>query len=122
MAQSDPADMYSQLKVPPMYTLVRVRRAGDSRYRWAGHIYDISTTSMRFELDQALEPGTEIEVRGMLPGASHTTFQATGQVVRFQDEAQAPGPCRMAMVFSNFNSDNDELRLTTYLTDHGLAA
>lgn len=122
MAQSDPADMYSQLKVPPMYTLVRVRRAGDSRYRWAGHIYDISTTSMQFELDQALEPGTEIEVRGMLPGASHTTFQATGRVVRFQDEDQEPGPCRMAMVFSNFNSDNDELRLTTYLTDHGLAA
>ena len=105
-----------------MYTLLRVRKAGQTRYRWTGHIYDISATGMRFELDTSLEPGTEIEVRGMLPGTNQTTFRATGRVVRLLDTDDEPGPCQMGMIFSSFHNVRDERRLADYLTDHGLAA
>ena len=66
-----------RLKLPPMYTLVRVRPAGTQRYCWTGHIYDISAAGMRFDLDQVLESGTIVEVRAMLPGHT-TTFQVSG--------------------------------------------
>ena len=36
-----------RLKLPAMYTLLRVRHVGDKRYRWTGHIYDISSTGTR---------------------------------------------------------------------------
>ena len=118
----DSARAQSRLRVPAMYTLLRVRKAGDSRYRWTGHIYDINRSGMRFELDTPLDPGTEVEVRGMLPGDAQTTFRATGRIVRLQDDDQEAGPCRMGMVFSSFYSSNDEHRLSHYLNHHGLAA
>lgn len=109
-----------RLKVPAMYTLLRVRIAGESRYRWTGHIYDISLSGMRFELDKPLDPGTRVEVRGMLPGQTHTLFRATGQVVRIHEESDQPGPVRMGMAFESFNNAVDRRRLSTYLTDAGL--
>ncbi|MEM9882746.1 MAG: PilZ domain-containing protein [Planctomycetota bacterium] len=109
-----------RLKVPAMYSLVRVRPAGADRYLWTGHIYDVSLTGMRFELDTALEPGTAVEVRGILPGQEHVTFRADGTVVRYHDDADEPGPLRMGMAFTRFHSETDETRLTDYLGDHGL--
>lgn len=102
--------------LPAMYTLVRVRAKGNERYRWIGYIYDISESGMRFELDSALEPGTEIEVRAMLPGFYHTTFQASGRVVRVHDDAGFGGPMRMGMAFESFARDSDKQRLNRYLS------
>ena len=123
----DPADANAEarnnprMKVPAMYTLVRVRHVGDQRYRWTGHIYDISESGMRFELDVPLPAGTEVEVRGMLPGVHQTTFNATGRIVRMHDD-QEVGPIRMAMTFTSFNHDIDRQRLTLYLNHSGMRA
>lgn len=111
---------YPRLKVPAMYSLVRVRPVGEERYLWTGHIYDVSLSGMRFELDHALEPGTAVEVRGILPGQSHVTFRASGTVVRFHDDSDEPGPTRMGMNFNSFHNETDETRLSDYLGDHGL--
>ncbi|MEM8737430.1 MAG: PilZ domain-containing protein [Planctomycetota bacterium] len=109
-----------RLKIPAMYSLVRVRPAGTDRYLWTGHIYDVSLSGMRFELDQPLDPGTPVEVRGILPGQEHVTFRAAGRVVRLHDDASDLGPARMGMHFDQFLSEVDQARLTGYLDDHGL--
>ena len=63
---------HPRLKVPPMYTLIRVTRRDQSEATMTGHIYDVSATGMRFELDRPIEPGTAIEARALLPGKTHT--------------------------------------------------
>ncbi|QDU72111.1 PilZ domain protein [Mucisphaera calidilacus] len=99
-----------------MYTLLRARQSGKKRYDWTGHIYDISISGMRFELDSPLPHGQRIEIRGMLPGEHHTTFCATGHVVRLHGaEDNDPGPARMAMSFETFESQIDRRRLAEYL-------
>ncbi|HEX7010529.1 MAG TPA: PilZ domain-containing protein [Phycisphaeraceae bacterium] len=111
-----------RLRVPAMYTLLRVRPAGASRYCWTGHIYDISLTGMRFELDAPLEPGTRVEVRGMLPGMTHTLFRATGRIIRLHEDTPDVVPVRMGMTLDQFQSDIDRLRLADYLSKANLRA
>lgn len=111
-----------RLKLPAMYTLIRVRPVGAPRFEWSGFIYDISATGMRFELDAAVEPGTRLEIRALLPGTQHVTFQATGTVVRIHDDDNLPGPTRMGLVFDEFRSDDDRLRLDDYLVRSGVRA
>ncbi len=108
-----------RLKLPAMYTLLRARPQGHERYCWTGHIYDVSDSGMRFELDQPLKPGTSIEVRAMLPGSRHIIFNATGHVVRLHDDRDEQGPMRMGMAFDHFVRESDHERLTTYLIDSG---
>lgn len=108
-----------RLKVPAMYTLLRAGPAGSGRYEWSGHIYDISMSGIRFELDQPLEPGTKIEVRGMLPGGAYTSFRATGTVVRLHSDPEETGPATMGLAFEHFNSPMDHERLSNYLTLRG---
>ena len=106
-----------RLKLPAMYTLVRVRPAGEEKYTWSGFIYDISEGGMRFEIDDAIEPGTKIEVRAMLPGATHVTFEASGTVVRIHDDDDNYfGPTRMGLIFDEFKTENDHMRLNQYIT------
>ncbi len=111
-----------RLKVAPMYTLLRAKKPGNKKYRWSGYIYDVSMGGMRFELDEALEPGFEVEVRAMLPFSRHGAFVATGQVVRLHDEAEdSPvGPYRMAMRFTSFRCEFDQAHLSEYLSTAGL--
>ena len=113
--QSSDARRTPRLKLPPMYTFLRARPAGTERYCWSGHIYDISASGMRFELDVCVDPGRELEIRAMLPGASDTTITAIGRVVRLHDDSDERGPVRMAMVFSEFAQHRDRLQLDTYL-------
>jgi hypothetical protein len=115
-----------RLRLPAMYTLVRVKNAGTKRYRWSGHAYDVSTTGMRFELDEPLDIGSEVELRAMLPGVDAGTFRAKGKVVRCVndelDEGMADlGPSRMAITFTSFASDPDHNRLRGYLSQRGLS-
>ena len=108
-----------RLKLPAAYTLVRVRIEGQTRFSHTGYIYDISRSGMRFELDRALEPGTRIEVKAMLPGVNHTRFTAQGCVMRLHDDESA-GPVRMGMSFESFSEEVDVLRLESYLRASGL--
>ncbi len=119
---ADEARSNPRLRLPAMYTLLRVRHVGDPRYRWTGHIYDISNSGMRFELDAPLPAGTQVEVRGMLPGIHQVvTFHATGRIVRLHDD-QEVGPIRMGMTFTRFNHDIDRQRLNIYINHSGMQA
>jgi hypothetical protein len=107
-----------------MYSRLRVRTRGDSRYRWIGYVYDISASGMRFELDEAVRPGTRLDVHITLPARrgdssvtcpTPITFRAGGTVVRTHDDE--PGPIRMGMAFDQFASDHDRKRLIGYVQD-----
>lgn len=109
-----------RLKLPAMYTLLRIRPRGTERFKWTGHIYDISTGGMRFEMDTDLPAGTQIEVRAMLPGATPTTVTVSGTILRMHDDNPALPPVRMAMTFNAFSHPIDRQKLVDYLTDRGL--
>lgn len=106
---------HPRIKVPAMYTLIRARVLGSNRYNWTGHIYDVSLGGVRFELDMPIEPGTQLEIRGMLPGAGHTTFRAIGRVVRVHSDASELGPAIMGLQFESFQSPMDRHRLAQYI-------
>lgn len=99
--------------LPPMYTLLRAKRPGDDKYPWAGHLYDISMTGMRFELDAGLKTGESIQVRAMLPGSEHVTVRIQGRVARMHDEG--PGPVRMGLLIERFLGPHDRNKLEAYL-------
>jgi len=110
-----------RLKLPAMYTLIRVRLTGDEQYRWSGHVYDISMAGMRFELDEPIEPGTAVDTRIMLPGHRQTLLRVSGHVVRLHDDDEPIlPPVRMGMAFDQFASTIDQYRLSSYLADAGL--
>ena len=102
-----------------MYTLVRARPQGHPHFCWTGHVYDVSSIGMRFELDELIEPGTLIQVRAMLPGAKHITIEATGRVVRLHDDRDELGPMRMGMTFEHM-APLHQVQLATYLSSAGL--
>ncbi|MEO0474889.1 MAG: PilZ domain-containing protein [Planctomycetota bacterium] len=106
---------HPRIKVPAMYTLIRARILGSNRYNWTGHIYDVSLGGVRFELDMPIEVGTELEIRGMLPGSGHTTFRAVGRVVRVHTEEGDHGPAIMGLQFESFQSPMDRHRLAQYI-------
>ena len=106
---------HPRIKVPAMYTLIRARVLGSNRYSWTGHIYDVSLGGVRFELDMPIEVGTQLEIRGMLPGSGHTTFRAVGRVVRIHSDADDHGPCIMGLQFESFQSPMDRHRLAQYI-------
>ena len=111
-----------RFKIPPMYTLLRVRPQDHDRYCWTGYVHDLSAKGMRFELDYLLPPGTPLQIRAMLPGPEHITFSASGHVVRIHDDDGLCGAIRMAMTFEQFSHDADRARLSTYLERPSLKA
>ncbi len=100
--------------LPPMYTLLRAKRPGEDRYRWAGHLYDISMSGLRFEIDTPLETGETLQVRAMLPGREHVTVRIEGRVARMHDDEA--GPIRMGLIIDRFLGPRDRQKLTAYLT------
>jgi len=111
---------HPRLKLPAMYTLLRARMLGKDRYDLTGHIYDISISGMRFELDDCIKPDSLVEIRCMLPGKDHTTFRATGRVVRLHSDEENLGPAIMGMSFVSFRSPMDHQRLAEYLEARGI--
>ena len=75
---------------------------------------------MRFELDAPLEPGTNIEVRAILPGSQQTTINVSGHIVRYHDEPDERGPIRLGMIFDTFTNPADRVRLIDYLHNSGI--
>lgn len=114
-AETVPSDSRTQprMKLPAMYTVLRAKPLQDKSYCWTGHIYDLSVSGMRFELDNAVQPGTAVCVRATLPGTRHVTIQAQGRIVRIHDDE--PGPSRMAMAFEFFPVATDRQKLERYL-------
>lgn len=106
---------HPRVKVPAMYTLLRARVVGSTRYTWTGHVYDVSLGGARFELDMPIAEGTQLELRCMLPGGEHTTFRVIGRVVRLHTDAGDPGPAVMGLAFESFRSPMDRYRLSQYI-------
>jgi hypothetical protein len=75
-----------------------------------GHGYDISTTGMRFELDDELAAGTEVSI-ALYPPAETNPIHMNGVVVRVFAHDDDPGPRRMAVQFTTFPAAEDRERL-----------
>ncbi len=102
-------------KLDAAYTWVRVRRQGQRYFRLTGHAYDVSSSGMRFELDEALTPGQTVDVELMLPRSGTKRIRATGSIVRLHDPDEV-GPIRMGLQFSEMRQDADRQRLERYLS------
>ncbi|MCH8823350.1 MAG: PilZ domain-containing protein [Planctomycetes bacterium] len=106
---------YERFTLAPMYSSVTARRVGSEDVKELhGHAYDVSEAGVRFELDEVIDPGESITVDLTLPGMQ-SSVSATGDVVWVNDEADDPGPRRLAIQFTGFNSDEDRFRLLNYL-------
>lgn len=101
-------------KLDAAYTWVRVRRAGQRYFRLTGHAYDISNSGMRFELDEALDPGEHVDVELMLPRAGTKRIRGKGTIVRLHDPDEV-GPIRMGLRFREMHQKADQARLERYL-------
>jgi len=107
---------HTRFSVPAMYSLLRARSRSETHFCHTGHIYDVSLGGLRFELDEPIEPGTELDIRAMLPGPEHVTFRAKGRVVRLHNtDAEDRGPSRMGLAFDQFKSQADRACVETYV-------
>jgi hypothetical protein len=114
--------LHPRFVLPSMYTTVEVRPLDSERFMWKGHAYDVSVGGMRFELDQPIEPGTQVAVRLQLPGAAQLRVTERRPVYAFanvvwieEDDLEQPGPVRMACVFKRFVQPGDMERLLSRL-------
>ncbi|MHC4127598.1 MAG: PilZ domain-containing protein [Planctomycetota bacterium] len=101
-------------RLPAMYTAVTARRGQAASSQLHGHVYDISATGVRIELDEALQPGECVVLDMDLPGA-RTSVNASASVVWVNDPHDDPGPRRMALQFTSFSDGADRDRLIDYL-------
>src|SRR5579862_6810494 len=97
-----------------MYTPVAVKLLADDSYEFEGHAYDISEGGMRFELDRPIEAGTPVAIRVMLPGPRPQAERSVcvyANVIWVENDADEPGPVRMAAAFTKFAHALDKERL-----------
>lgn len=100
-----------RIKLPPMLASVIATNATDADSGTLhGHAYDISSSGVRIELDQPLEPGQTIGVHVDLPWNGRH-IDAMADVVWVNDGEDDPGPRRMALHFVSFGNGMDALRL-----------
>ena len=110
---------HERFTLPPMHSGVTVVRAGDDvGEEMTGHAYDVSEGGIRFELDQALEPGESVTLGLDLPGDG--TVGVSGRVVWLTQGEDDPGPRRMALAIDSYVTDGDRVRLVRYLGNGGL--
>ncbi|MBY0311045.1 MAG: PilZ domain-containing protein [Phycisphaerales bacterium] len=107
---------FARFQLEPMYTPVAVRLLDSEVFENEGHAYDLSEGGLRFEAERAVPPGTKValqitlpnlDVRDIGPGRSVFVF---ANVVWLEDE-DAPGPYKMAAVFTHFARAGDRDRL-----------
>ncbi len=104
-----------RFRLHPMYTRVVVFRAVTD-VPMEGHAYDISLGGMRYELDEALPPGTHIDLEIQFPGTT-TPIRGSGQVVRVFDHSDDPGPRRQAVRLDRFSTELDRQTLARLIDD-----
>ncbi len=114
---------FERIKVQPMYTAVIASTdSQDCPLRLHGHVYDISASGVRIELDDALDPGEIVALHLELPGI-HAAIEAQASVVWVHDDQDDPGPRRMALKFTEFLNRADRNRLVDYIDrERGLRA
>lgn len=109
---------HARFSVQPFYSPLNVRGLNDSGDLVEGFVYDVSMGGLRFEADQAIPPGTPIELHITLPlmhsAGSGRTLEARASVVWIEDEDDPP-PYKMAAVFTGFADPSDERRLRQQL-------
>ena len=107
---------YPRYTMVPAYTAVSVRTLDREGQEASGHAYDVSEGGVRFELDEALEPGTKVAMELSLPSfdadeaAPPRGIFAMATIVRTEDEDE-PGPVRTAAIFTSFARPSDRERL-----------
>lgn len=106
--------------LPLGYCAVSVRRGGVGP-TLTGHAYDISMGGVRFELDEPLLEGEQVELTVHLPGRHPVTIHAHGEVVRMHDEPDEIGPVRMGARFRGRMRQPDLNALAGYV-NHGMRA
>lgn len=106
-----------RFKLQAMYTRVLADGPSDSPINGLqGHVYDISRSGVRIELDEPLDVGQPVNLRIDLPGGEKD-ISAAAAVVWVNDAQDDPGPRRMALRFGDFQTDADRTRLMQYLGD-----
>ena len=105
---------YPRKAIRPGYASLSVT-TGEETYD--GHIYDISMGGIRFELDDAMDAGTPVEVHMQLPvgDVNASPIHAKGKVVRFHDPDEV-GPIRMGLAFTKLPSASDRRALAGFLS------
>ncbi|MSR40462.1 MAG: PilZ domain-containing protein [Phycisphaerales bacterium] len=88
----------ARFHVEPMYSSVRVREIGALATPRNGHLYDLSMRGMRFEIDEAIAVGTELEIEIHLPALRHAVV-LRAHVVREDSEELLFGPMSVAVEF-----------------------
>jgi hypothetical protein len=110
---------FERFALRPMYTRVVVRLVADQSYDFEGHAYDVSEGGIRFELDRPIDPGTPVAIQVTLPGAAAEggwSVFVFANVIWVDEDADEPGPVRMAAAFTRFARAGDKERLLSQLS------
>lgn len=106
---------HERFAMPHQYTGITVQPAGSMTVgELSGHVYDISESGIRLELDQALAIGSDVSFQLDLP-MGHGCVTGSATVVWVNSEDDDPGPRRCALHIRSFLSPADLARLTGYL-------
>jgi hypothetical protein len=115
---------HDRYKLPALYTHVLVEpRIDGEPSQLSGHAYDISNAGVRIELDQPLPVGQTVHVHLQLPGGIKDV-NAGANVIWVSTADDDPGPRRMALQFTAFDTAGDQDQLDGYLQTglHRIAA
>lgn len=102
---------HERFETLPMYTAIEAVTP-DGRVL-EGHAYDVSEGGVRFELDEAISPGTPVTLRLTLPRWLPAPIDDADAIiepkpvevlgdVRWTDDDEVRGPVRMAASFTAF--------------------
>lgn len=101
--------------MPHQYTPVTVHRSGTMAMGGLqGHVYDVSESGIRLELDEPLEVASQVVFQVQLP-LGHGPVTGTATVVWVNDEHDDPGPRRCALHIRDYLTPADHARLLAYL-------
>lgn len=108
-----PSPGYSRVTILPS-PATNQRSLTEPKLPLEGHLYDISVTGVRFDLDDPLEEGESIAMEIHLPGIPGA-IKTRGKIIRVYDEDGDQGPKRMAATLGGFDSPEDARRLASVL-------
>lgn len=111
---------FERFSLLPMYTRIIVRSPEENAREFHGHAYDVSEGGVRFELDEAIAPGTPVSMQIILAGderrGADQGVLVQANIVWADVDADEPGPVRMAAAFTRFARAGDRERLLNQLS------
>lgn len=110
---------FERFALSPMYNRLAVRFTDSDVFEFEGHGWDVCEGGICFELDRALEPGSQIVMQIDLPhdGLGNPPMDGPGRSVFvfanivWLSEDDGVGPARMAAAFTRFAREGDKERL-----------